>query len=77
MDIGAWLNRIGLVQYEDTFRSHGIDPDVLPDLTAEDLFPSASKPSVIDARFCRQSQKFAQQLRPVRSSTRLLLLPLL
>ena len=33
MDIGQWLNGIGLGQYEALFREHAIDTDVPPDLT--------------------------------------------
>ena len=37
MDIGAWLRRLGLGQYEQPFRDHDIDAEVLPELTADDL----------------------------------------
>ncbi len=37
MDVGEWLQGIGLRQYEGKFRDHGIDLDVLPDLTEADL----------------------------------------
>ena len=37
MDIAAWLNRLGLQQYEPAFRENRIEADVLPSLTAEDL----------------------------------------
>ena len=37
MDIGGWLRRLGLEQYEATFRENEIDDTVLPSLTAEDL----------------------------------------
>ncbi len=37
MDIGHWLNAIGLGQYETLFREHEIDTDVLVDLTEADL----------------------------------------
>ncbi len=37
MDVGEWLHLIGLSQYEGKFRDHGIDLDVLPDLTEDDL----------------------------------------
>ena len=37
MDIGAWLHRLGLGQYEQAFRDNDIDAEVLPDLTADDL----------------------------------------
>ena len=37
MDIGAWLRRLGLGQYEQAFRDNDIDAEVLPELTADDL----------------------------------------
>ena len=37
MDVGGWLRRLGLEQYEAAFRENEIDDTVLPRLTAEDL----------------------------------------
>ena len=37
MDVGGWLRRLGLEQYEASFRQNKIDDTVLPRLTAEDL----------------------------------------
>jgi class 3 adenylate cyclase/tetratricopeptide (TPR) repeat protein len=37
MDVVAWLRGLGLEQYEPAFRDNGIDAEVLPNLTAEDL----------------------------------------
>jgi hypothetical protein len=37
MDVGDWLRRLGLEQYEAVFRSNEIDDTVLPNLTGEDL----------------------------------------
>ena len=37
MDVGGWLRRLGLEQYEATFRENEISEKVLPNLTAEDL----------------------------------------
>src|SRR5215471_10654504 len=37
MDIAAWLEGLGLGQYEQAFRDNEIDERVLPSLTAEDL----------------------------------------
>jgi class 3 adenylate cyclase len=37
MDIGGWLRRLGLEQYEAAFRENAISEKVLPNLTAEDL----------------------------------------
>jgi class 3 adenylate cyclase/predicted ATPase len=37
MDVGEWLRKLGLEQYEPTFRENRIDSQILPKLTAEDL----------------------------------------
>ena len=37
MDVGGWLRKLGLEQYEAAFRENRIDGTVLPRLTAEDL----------------------------------------
>ncbi|MGV7219446.1 SAM domain-containing protein [Bradyrhizobium sp. UFLA05-112] len=37
MDLGGWLRRLGLEQYEAAFRENVINDTVLPSLTAEDL----------------------------------------
>ena len=37
MDVGGWLRRLGLEQYEAAFRENEIDDTVLPTLKAEDL----------------------------------------
>jgi hypothetical protein len=37
MDIGGWLRRLGLDEYEKVFRENKINERVLPSLTAEDL----------------------------------------
>ena len=37
MDVGGWLRRLGLEQYEAAFRENEIDDTILPSLTAEDL----------------------------------------
>jgi Predicted ATPase len=37
LDIGAWLEGMGLGQYRTLFSDQAIDPDVLPDLTDDDL----------------------------------------
>src|SRR5271155_5163749 len=37
MDVGGWLRRLGLEQYEASFRENEIDDAVLPSLTAEDV----------------------------------------
>ena len=50
MDIGGWLQGLGLGQYEAAFREDKIDGEVLPQLTAEELKGSASVPSAIGAR---------------------------
>jgi class 3 adenylate cyclase/predicted ATPase len=37
MDVGSWLQSLGLEQYEANFRDNRIDADLLPQLTADDL----------------------------------------
>jgi class 3 adenylate cyclase len=37
LDIGEWLRGLGLQSYEQTFRDNGIDLEVLPQLTVDDL----------------------------------------
>ena len=37
MDIAAWLQSLGMQQYEEAFRDNAIDAAVLPELTSEDL----------------------------------------
>src|SRR5215469_13763828 len=37
MDLGNWLQRLGLERYEATFRENAIDETVLPDLTEDNL----------------------------------------
>ena len=35
--ITEWLEKLGLSEYAQRFAENGIDPDVLPDLTDQDL----------------------------------------
>ncbi len=37
MELGAWLRKVGLEQYETAFREAAIEPDLLSDLTDADL----------------------------------------
>src|SRR5262252_2230145 len=37
MEVGQWLRKLGLEQYEPAFRDNRIDADVLRKLTSEDL----------------------------------------
>jgi hypothetical protein len=37
MDVGGWLRKLGLEQYEAAFRENAISEKILPNLTAEDL----------------------------------------
>ncbi len=37
MDLGTWLRSLGLERYEAAFRENAIAPDVLPELTDQDL----------------------------------------
>src|ERR1700760_488312 len=37
MDVAAWLRALGLDQYEAAFHENGVDAEVLPTLTGEEL----------------------------------------
>jgi SAM (Sterile alpha motif) domain-containing protein len=37
VDVGAWLRELDLEQYEAAFRENGVDAEVLPTLTGEEL----------------------------------------
>jgi hypothetical protein len=37
MDVGAWLSGLGLGEHFEAFSENGVDADLLPDLTNEDL----------------------------------------
>ena len=37
MDVGGWLRKLGLEEYEAAFRENKIDDTILPSLTTEDL----------------------------------------
>ena len=37
MDVGEWLKSLGLEQYEAAFHENGVDAEVLPTLTGEEL----------------------------------------
>jgi hypothetical protein len=37
LDVGTWLERLGLGQYERAFLDNDVDAEVLPELVAEDL----------------------------------------
>ena len=57
MDVGEWLRRLGLGQYETIFREHAIDMDVLVDLTDGEL-----------ARIFRLSSALRRRFRSLRFS---------
>lgn len=37
MDVATWLRGLGLERYAEAFRANDVDPDLLANLTAEDL----------------------------------------
>ena len=37
MEVGVWLRRLGLEEYEAAFRENNVDDTILPSLTTEDL----------------------------------------
>ena len=41
MDIAAWLQDLGLGQYEQAFRENDVDAEVLPEFTADNLISIA------------------------------------
>jgi len=41
VDVAAWLHSLGMERYEPVFRENAIDPDVLRNLTADELEPSS------------------------------------
>jgi hypothetical protein len=53
MDIGGWLRKLGLEEYEAVFRENEIDGSVLPDLTEDHLrelgFPLGARLKVLKA----------------------------
>ena len=50
MEIGQWLRGLGLQSYEQAFRDNGIDLDILPRLTADDLKEVGVWPSAIGGK---------------------------
>ena len=37
MNVADWLRSLGLERYESTFRENDVDPELLPNLTGDDL----------------------------------------
>ena len=37
VDVGSWLRNLGLEQHEAAFRENGVDGEILPTLTADEL----------------------------------------
>ena len=62
VDIAAWLNRLGLQQYEQAFRDNDIDAEVLPELTAEDLIGLGVTQSATAASYSPPSPLWATNL---------------
>ena len=79
MDLGGWLRRLGLEQYEAAFRENEIDDTVLPSLTAEDLKDLGvgivgHRRKLLDAiaalRLMRRANSADPTLRPVSRQSR-------
>jgi class 3 adenylate cyclase/tetratricopeptide (TPR) repeat protein len=60
MDVGGWLRRLGLEQYEASFRENKIDDTVLPRLTAEDL-------TALDVGFVGDRRKLLDAIAALRA----------
>ena len=63
MDVKAWLRRLGLEQYEASFRENKIDDTVLPSLTAEDL-------KELGVRFVGDRRKLLDAIAALRAEAR-------
>jgi hypothetical protein len=51
MEVGNWLNTLGLAEYIEAFRANQVDPIVLEKLTAEDLKEIGVGPVGIGAQY--------------------------
>lgn len=60
MDVGAWLKSLGLERYEATFRENGVDAEVLPTLTGEEL-------KDIGVSFIRDRRRLLEAIAALRS----------
>src|ERR1700722_11085944 len=56
MDVGAWLRKLGLGQYEDAFRDNSVDAELLPRLTQRISRSLASRASAIGECCSTRSQ---------------------
>jgi SAM domain (Sterile alpha motif) len=75
MDLSAWLRGLGLGQYEQAFRDNAIEPEVLPQLTAEDLkeigvVPVGHRRKLLDAIAALRVSEAPASVRACRNSTR-------
>jgi hypothetical protein len=55
MDVTAWLRRLGLERYEQSFGDNDIDFDLLPELTAADLIDLGVTRSATAASYSQRS----------------------
>ena len=62
MDVGGWLRGLSLGKYEAAFRDNGIDEQVLPHVTAEDL-REIGVATVPGSSFYRDPRDGARQVR--------------
>jgi hypothetical protein len=63
MDITTWLRDLELEQYAQAFHDNGIEPRVLPDLTADDLKDIGTRWSATAASCSRRFPSFARRHR--------------
>ena len=63
MDVGGWVRKLGLEQYEAASRKNGVNADVLRHLTVGYLKDLALSPSITGANFCKRLPPCALMLR--------------
>ena len=68
MDVGTWLNSLGLDQYTDLFREQAIEADVLAELTEQHLI-ELGIPLGHRLRLLRAIGELAEGDRPVNGAT--------
>ena len=63
LDVGAWLEELGLGQYRALFSDQAIDSDVLPDLTDDDLVFAEGKEDELLGRLQKKLGKSKDEVR--------------
>ena len=72
LDVGTWLEELGLGQYRALFSEQAIDHDVLPDLTDDDLvrlgMPLGHRKKLLKAIDDLLGRQTTEQHAPIRST---------